>query len=227
MAENADAAAGRAAALLTEELSLPGPATLGLSGGSTPAETYRKLATADLDWDRITLWLGDERWVHPESEDSNAGMVRRLLGDEPSRSLVAPDYSLGDPEAAAAAFEHTLSKAFATTGGVPGTVLLGMGDDGHTASLFPGSSMLSIEDRSYVAGRVESKGEWRLTATLSLLGAARHIVFLVTGKPKARIVAEVVDWAVAYPARRVVDLAKETTWILDAAAASRLKGRPS
>ena len=227
MAEDAEAAATKAAALLTEELSLPGPATLGLSGGSTPAATYRKLATADIDWEPITLWLGDERWVPRDSEDSNAGMVQRLLGDVPSRALVAPNYSLGDPEAAAAAYEVTLRNAFATTGGVPGTVLLGMGDDGHTASLFPGSPMLTIEDRVYVAGRVESKRQWRLTATLSLLGAARHVVFLVTGEAKARIVAEVIDWAAAYPARSVVDRANATTWILDAAAASRLKGSPS
>jgi 6-phosphogluconolactonase len=227
VAENPDAVAASVAALVTGELAVPGPATLGLSGGSTPAATYRELATADLDWDRITLWLGDERWVPPGHEASNAAMVHNTLGDAASRSLMIPNHALGDPAKAAAAYEAALREAFAATGDVPGTVLLGLGEDGHTASLFPGSAALSVEDRWYVANQVTADIGWRLTATLPLLAAARHVVFVVTGEAKARVVAEILDWAVAYPARRVADRAGTVTWVLDAAAASRLKGPPS
>jgi 6-phosphogluconolactonase len=222
-----EAVADTVAQMLTEELAVPGPATLGLSGGSTPAATYRNLTVADLDWDRITLWLSDERWVPAEHEASNAGMVRRALGDPASSALLIPDYALGNPEAAAASYESDLRGAFAATGGVPGTVLLGLGEDGHTASLFPGSAALSVEDRWYVANRVTADVEWRLTATFPLLAAARHVLFVVTGEAKARVVAEILDWAVAYPARRVTDRAAVVTWVLDAAAASRLKQAPS
>ena len=219
-----DEVAATAAEKIRDELAVPGPATLGLAGGSTPAATYGLLSKAAIEWDRVTLWLGDERWVPAEHRDSNARMVREQLGAEAGSRLLVPDFDSGDPEAAATAYERDLIEAFAPTGGVPGTVLLGIGADGHTASLFPGTEALGIEDRLYVADYVESLDVWRLSATVSLLASAHHLVFLVTGNTKASVVAEILDGAVAHPARIVAERAAAVTWILDSAAASALGG---
>ncbi len=219
-----DDVAAAAADMIRDELAVPGPVTLGLAGGSTPAVMYGHLSDAAVDWSRVTLWLGDERWVPADHPDSNERMARQRLGEEATSGLIAPDFGRGQPHAAAAAYERDLAEAFAPTGGVPGTVLLGIGTDGHTASLFPGSNALSIEDRWYVANRVESLDAWRLTATVPLLASARHVIFLVTGAAKAAVVAEILDGAVGHPARVVAERAAAVTWILDPAAASGLDG---
>jgi len=220
--DDPDEVAAAAADMIRDELAVPGPVTLGLAGGSTPAAMYGLLSEAAVDWSRVTLWLGDERWVPADHPDSNAGMARERLGEEATSGLLAPEFDRGNPEAAAAAYELDLAAAFAPTGGVPGTVLLGIGPDGHTASLFPGSDALSVEDRWYVANRVESLDTWRLTATVPLLASARHLIFLVTGAAKAAVVAEILDGAVGHPARIVAERAAAVTWILDPAAASAL-----
>jgi 6-phosphogluconolactonase len=212
-----DAVAAAAVDLIAAEVR-SGTQTIGLAGGGTPRATYELLPRQNLDWSGAMLWLGDERWVPPDHPDSNAGMARRAFADEVGATLVAPDYSLGDPHLAAAAYAEAVRPALQT----PGLVLLGMGNDGHTASLFPGTEALEVTDRSYVANWVATKGDWRLTATLPLLWSARHIVFLVTGDTKAEVVAEVLDNRGDYPAGRVGRGGCHTTWLLDAAAASRL-----
>jgi 6-phosphogluconolactonase len=221
---DAAAVASTAAELVREELSIPGPATLGLAGGRTPAATYRLLAGGNIDWERIGLWLSDERWVPADHPDSNALMARQTLGPDAVNRLLVPAFDLGQPNKAAAAYGRELENTFAATGGVPGTVLLGIGADGHTASLFPGTAALTVEDRLYVANHVSRLGAWRLSATVPLLASARHLVFLATGGDKAEVVAEVLDKAVPYPARLVAERAAEVTWILDANAASGLAG---
>ena len=218
------AVAETAAAIVRDELAVPGPASLGLAGGSTPAATYRVLADADVDWERVTLWLGDERWVPSDHAESNSRMAREHLGPKAAARLVTPDFTLNDPAIAALAYENSLETIFAATDGVPGTVLLGMGPDGHTASLFPGNKALEVRDRRYVATFVTAHGVWRLTATPALLAAARHLIFLITGTAKAEKVAEILDSGVPYPAGVVAQGAANVTWILDKAAASGLKG---
>ncbi len=216
------AVAAAAAEMIGEELAVPGPATLGLAGGSTPAALYTLLAAADIDWDGVTLWLGDERWIPEDHPDSNASMARSRLGADAGGRLVAPVYG-DDPAAAAAGYDSALRDLLAPTGGVPGTVLLGMGADGHTASLFPGTAALAVSDRWYVANRVHDT--WRLTATVPLLASARHLVFLVTGAGKAGMIAEILDGAARYPARIVAEQATKVTWLLAAAAAAQLGER--
>ena len=202
--------------------------TIGLAGGSTPAATYARLAERPIDWHRTTLWLGDERWVAADHPDANTRMVRHTLGDEGAERLLAPDSTIGDPETAAAAYDETLRQLFERwdTEARPGLVLLGMGDDGHTASLFPGTAALDILDRHYVANWVGAKETWRLSATLPLLWSARKIMFIVTGEAKASMIARIIDGGEPFPAQRVAAGNAAVTWYLDEAAASRLERAP-
>jgi 6-phosphogluconolactonase len=216
------AVAQTACDLVSSGLKDGGPVTLGLAGGGTPAATYALLARADVSWERATLWLGDERWVPADNEDSNAAMARDTLGRAADR-LVAPDYAIGDPRKAAEAYEESLRRIFAPGGGVPDTVLLGIGDDGHTASLLPGTAALAVEDRLYVANFVASLGAWRLTATLPLLASARRLLFLVTGRRKAGVVAEIIEGGADHPAGVAARRAQSVVWVLDAEAASSLR----
>ncbi len=219
---HAAAVAEAAAAIVAGTIQQTRGSTVGLAGGSTPEATYRVLAGGTHDWDRVTLWLGDERWVAPDHPDANAGMVTRILGSAADRLLV-PRYDLGDPHAAAADYATKLAAAFADRDGRPDLVVLGIGDDGHTASLFPGTAALDIVDRDYVANWVPAKKTWRLTATLPLLWSARRIVFIVTGEAKSSMIARVLDGAEPFPAQMVAAGSDDVTWLLDEAAASQLK----
>ena len=219
----ADAAelAERAAAHITELIAVaPGPrVSLGLAGGSTPRATYEKLRDADIDWTTVDAWLSDERWVAPDHEFSNARMVREaLLNHVPAAFLDVLWCEGGDPEPAAEQYAAVLER---TIGDRPDIVLLGVGDDGHTASLFPGTAALEETHSNYVANLVPEKG-WRLTATLPLLHRARKIVFLVSGEGKADMLAQVLSGA-PYPSTLVADGADDVTWFVDEAAASCLE----
>jgi 6-phosphogluconolactonase len=213
------------AATIGEEIATRSSMTLGLAGGSTPAATYERLAAGDHEWDKVTLWLSDERWVPGDHPDANARMVRRTLGAG-ARRLVAPRYGLGDPDRAAVAYATELEKAFAGNAGDPDLVLLGMGDDGHTASLFPGTDALDAIGRDYVANWVPAKNVWRLTATLPLLWSAERIIFVVTGEAKAGMLSRILDDGEPFPARRVAAGADDVRWMLDEAAASQLRATP-
>ena len=110
--------------------------------------------------------------------------------------------------------------------GRPDLVLLGIGDDGHTASLFPGTEALDAVSGVYLANWVEEKGTWRLTASMPLLWSAREIVFLVQGANKASILSEIIDDGHPHPAQRVADGADSVRWMIDSAAAARLRSVP-
>ncbi|MEA3511666.1 MAG: 6-phosphogluconolactonase, partial [Actinomycetota bacterium] len=167
--ELAVVAADRIAELLSE-----GPSTFGLAGGSTPRSTYRELRARDIAWDQVTCWLPDERWVPPEDPDANALMARRELLDHVPARFLAPDTTLDDPNIAAEAYDLLLAAELDPD---PDVVLLGMGDDGHTASLFPGTEALEVNRSGYVANWVPKFDTWRLTATVELLSSARHLLF--------------------------------------------------
>lgn len=201
-----------------------GPATLGLAGGSTPQAMYGQLAGHPLAWEEITMWLGDERWVAHEHPESNVGMVREALVDRVNGQLLAPNHLIGDPHDAAAAYEKSLSSAFIDRGSgpVPDVVLLGIGDDGHTASLFPDTDALENMSDRYVANWVASKDAWRLTSTFPLLWSARQLIFLVTGSNKADVLREILVEDVPHPAQRVAGGSSNVTWFLDEPAATRL-----
>ncbi|MEX1207949.1 MAG: 6-phosphogluconolactonase [Acidimicrobiia bacterium] len=198
------------------------PRTIGLAGGNTPRRTYELLATRRLGWSEIDGWLTDERHVPRNHEDSNAGMIRRALFDHVPATLheipwdEAPD--------AAVSYESTLRQILPTGPNgrpQPGLVLLGVGDDGHTASLFPGSPALDEVERDFVAIEVPGRG-WRFTATVPMLARARRTLFLVSGAAKADIVAEILEGTSDLPAARVSQASRDALWLLDAAAASRL-----
>jgi 6-phosphogluconolactonase len=195
------------------------PATLGLAGGSTPIAAYGKLAEHDLDWAHIVCWLPDERWVPPEDEASNARMARTELIDRTAASLLAPDTTVESPAEAAAAYQTALQSALAVG---PSVVLLGIGADGHTASLFAGTAALDIAEPAYVPNWVDALGAWRLTATASLLRGVDHIVFLASGSGKAAVLREILVEEVPHPARLVAEGARDVTWLLDTEAAALL-----
>jgi 6-phosphogluconolactonase len=198
--------------------------TLGLAGGSTPAATYEQLAARDVDWSQVTIWLGDERWVPHDHPDSNTRMVRATLVDKVIGRFVAPNTAFGDPADAAESYAAQLEKIF--YGGTPDLVLLGIGDDGHTASLFPGTDALTAEEGIYLANWVEAQDGWRLTASLPLLWSAREVVFLAQGESKAGVLSEIIEENYPYPAEQVAAGADVVHWMIDEAAASQLRSIP-
>lgn len=191
----------------------------GLAGGSTPKLMYEILADMSLDWSSVTTWMTDERWVTPDHPDSNQAMVRGSLATEGRIAFLAPDTQLDSPEEAAARMTKSMSWLTGRQQSRSVT-LLGMGDDGHTVSLFPGTEALSADGERIVANWVPHLDAWRLTATFELLAASDVVMFLVAGESKADVVAQIASGA-DYPAGRVT--AKERVlWMLDEAAASKL-----
>jgi len=205
---------------------------IALSGGSTPRAAHeRAAAVGELDWSGTHLWFGDERAVPPENEHSNYRMTReslldRIEGTAPEVHRVPTE--LGYREAAAA-YEKELGEVFGT-GEAPALdlVLLGIGPDAHTASLFPGAPQLRERERWAVG--VETPGMApllsRVTLTLPVLNAAREVVFLISGDDKAAAVARAFGDHPAgpeAPASLVDPLDGSLTVLLDGAAASRLE----
>jgi 6-phosphogluconolactonase len=224
-------AADRVRVLAAAALAARGRFRLALAGGSTPRALYAELARApDLDWARTELFFGDERCVPPDDPQSNFRMaretlfapagvppenVRRLRGEEPDRDRAARDY------------EDAL-------GGVDGPpldlVLLGMGADGHTASLFPGTTALDEGRRLCVAVEVPqlASAKWRLTLTYPALLGARDVLFLVAGADKAETLRDVVMGPLdgrRWPSQLVLRRARPRPTLLfcDGAAAKLLK----
>ncbi len=197
--------------------------TLGLAGGETPRATYAELARATFDWRRVDLWLSDERWVPPQDDRSNGAMVESLLASRVDAPLHRPDFDAGrGPHWSAAAYEETLRRVFA--GRRPDVVVLGMGADGHTASLFPGTPALEVRDRWYVANQIPETGEWRLTATFPLLLAAERIFVLVTGVAKASTLRAVLEGPPdVLPCQRLLAAGDRLEWLVDADAAAELR----
>lgn len=162
---------------------------IALAGGSTPRAAYERAAELEVDWSRATLWFGDERCVPPDHEHSNFAMAKRALLDRLSAAVPDVRRIEGErgPREAAARYERALSEAF--DGAVPelDLVLLGIGPDAHTASLFPRDGALAERDRLAVG--VDTPGMAplvpRVTMTLPVLSNAREVLFLVAGADKA------------------------------------------
>ena len=201
--------------------------TAAMAGGSTPAGAYRLLREMDVPWERVCAWVGDERFVPPGHPDSNGAMIGRLLLDHTDARFLRMPWREGrTAEQTAAEYQKTLLEALArdADGPRPDLVLAGMGDDGHTLSLFPGAPALDITDRWYAADRVDSLGAWRLTATYPLVHRARQIYVLASGEGKAAALARVLEpgGGPPLPARRLMEGKAPVTWLVDEAAASRL-----
>lgn len=221
----------------TDAVAQRGRFTIALSGGSTPKSLFNLLATnarTVLPWERMFFFWGDERHVPPTDPDSNyrmaeetmlskvpvpPGNVFRMAAENPDAAAVAEDY------------EKTLRKFFALEPGqVPvfDLILLGMGPDGHTASLFPGTAGLQEKSRLVIANWVEKMKTSRLTFTLPVLNAARCVTFLVSGTDKAAVLRTVLDGDVPaeqYPAKLLRPTDGKLIWLVDRAAASELTNK--
>ena len=212
------AVARGAADIVQAEIASAGGILLGLAGGSTPRSTYEELARRDIDWSATTAWMTDERWVPSDDDESNQKMVREYLVDPTGVAFVAPDTGLRSIEHAAVDFSDVIVPIIDSA--VRSIVLLGIGADGHTASLFPGSSALDDTGGRYVENYVQQVGAWRLTATFDLLASADIVIFLVTGESKAEMIASIAS-ASDVPSARV-SAREQVTWLIDQAAASGL-----
>jgi 6-phosphogluconolactonase len=208
--------------------------TLALSGGSTPKKLYESLVGAEIDWARTQVFFGDERCVPPEHDDSNYRMAREALLSKiaiPEKNVHRVKSEDADPERAAKAYEQELQSFFKLRPGELPTFdlcLMGMGPDGHTASLFPGTTALAEEVRLAVAPYVEKLNSWRITLTAPVFNHARCVLFLVGGEDKAQALKGVLESerpADELPARLVKLTAGELLWWVDKAAAKLLAAR--
>ena len=194
---------------------------IALSGGNTPRPVFRELATRaqDHSWERTFITFGDERCVPPDDEKSNFRMARESLftpGAVPDRSIARLRGEL-DPHVAAQEYEDQLDVLAVQKGEMVyrhDLILLGMGDDGHTASLFPGTAALDEQLRKVVANWVPKLDAWRLTFTFPLIQQARRILFLVDGTKHTELIDAVLSGDTKYPAARVAGGAAEVTWII-------------
>lgn len=209
---------------------------LALAGGETPSGLYTRLGEPSqhdtLAWDRFEVFFTDERCVAPDDPQSNYGMIKRTLLDHapiPASNVHRIQGEI-DATAAAAAYDAELRRAFdASNSETPrfDFILLGMGPDGHTASLFPHSAALEVADRLAVPNYAETLKSQRITLTAPILNAARDVVFLVSGAEKAEALAAVLEGPhnpQSLPAQIVQPTSGRLRWLADRAAASRLRG---
>jgi 6-phosphogluconolactonase len=169
-------------------------AQIALAGGTTPAATYRLLGDEHLPWDRVDVWLGDERWVAAEDPASNLGLLKASLLARPLAAgahLHPVPTGLPTPELGAAAYGQEIMQRCVGSPPRLDLVLLGLGDDGHTASLFPGTLATTVTDQWVTVS--EGKGMARITMTAPLLSAARQVVFLVSGSGKSEALRRLLD----------------------------------
>lgn len=205
--------------------------SVALSGGSTPKPLYQALTASGrqekLDWEKIHLFWGDERCVPPDHPDSNFRMVNEVL----LKHIIIPEENVHrvpaemDPRMAAFSYEETLRGFFRESWPRFDLVLLGMGDDGHTASLFPHSAGLNEEARWFIANYAPGSETWRLTLTKNAINAAKNISVLVSGGGKADMLSDVLKGAyepVEKPIQLITPEIGSMTWFVDQAAASKL-----
>jgi len=222
----AEAAAGHFVAAAGDAIDSHGQFVVALSGGSTPRDTYRRLGTdalvSGVMWSRVQVLWGDERCVPPDHAESNYRMARETLLERvpvPAAN-VHRIHGEDDPATAAAAYEATL-RALARID----LVLLGLGDDGHTASLFPGSAAIQEQTRWVMAAHAPAASMWRVTLTPAVINAAAEVLFLVSGGAKAGILRRVLEGPrrpQELPAQAIVPSNGRVRWCVDAAAAAEL-----
>ncbi len=219
-------AAARIAAGIQQAVHSRGRAGLVLAGGNTPRQTYQMLATdRSIPWERVHLFWGDERWLPPEDPASNFFMVKQALLDRinlPGGNLHCPDFAAGSPQKAAALYDEEI-RTFFGEGSNDGQwqyfdlTILGMGEDGHTASLFPGDPLLAEKVR-YAAAVPEPAGKPpvpRISLTFPALARSRRILFLISGGGKAKILQDILagENSGRYPAA-LVRAIEEVRWLV-------------
>lgn len=234
----AQAAAAEFIAASHEAIDARGRFIVALAGGSTPRRLYELLGDdthrAQVDWSKVEFFWGDERPVPPEHPDSNFGMAKRALLDKldlPTRQIHRMPADRTDLDAAARDYQAEIAALLAVPpdGNPPAfdLVLLGMGPDGHTASLFPHTPALAETTRWVAANPVPKLNATRLTMTVAILNRARHIMFAAGGADKTAVLAEVLEGP-ADPQRLPSQLIApappgHVTWLVDLAAASGLR----
>jgi 6-phosphogluconolactonase len=193
---------------------------IALSGGNTPRSVYAEMAKRDLPWEKFLFTFGDERCVPPENDESNFRMANEAL----FRPASVPDSSILrmrgeiEPVLAAKGYEAQLDVLAAKRGEKiyeHDLILLGLGDDGHTASLFPGTNALSETEHRVVANYVSKLNSWRLTFTFPLIFAARAVCFLIGANKDPKLIERIFSGDRALPAARVDQNAKNVTWIIE------------
>ncbi len=229
------AEAERVVTLAREAIAARGRCLLALSGGSTPKPLYELLATqpyaGQIDWSRVHLFWGDERCVPPDHPESNYRMTREALIDRVPLPADNVHRIRGedDPQQAAEAYERTLRQFFGPDDPPRRSfdlVLLGMGPDGHTASMFPGTAAPGETRRWVMAVHIERPRDmWRVTLTTVVLNAAADVTFLVAGADKAARLEEVLHepGERPLPAQRIHPTHGALHWMVDAAAAAQLR----
>jgi len=229
IAKDAGALAHRVAEYFTQLAAASNPRfTVALSGGSTPKKLYELLTSSEfrtrVPWGRILWFWGDERFVPHDDPDSNYRMTSEaMLSRVPiPRENIFPIPTDGDPDAAAAQYETTLKQIYGRDSLDPNQplfdlVLLGMGDDGHTASLIPGEPVLQ-DRKHWVAAVAHGRPEVRITLTYPVIESSRHVAFLVQGEAKAAMFRAIRSGNTDVPAARVRPQG-ELVWFVDRAAA--------
>jgi len=204
--------------------------SLVLSGGGTPKPVYQALVTRkdEIDWKNTFIFFGDERCVPPDHPESNYRMAKETFLDNVPIEQQNIFRMIGEitPDSAAQDYQGMIDAHFYKAEKCFDTILLGLGDDGHTASLFPGEPALK-EDNAWVTPSQNPHTQTdRITLTFPAINAARSIIFLVSGENKAGVIANVIHNSTEspdYPAKRVTGTNTAPTWVLDLAAASKIK----
>ena len=194
---------------------------IALSGGNTPRPVYARLATVarDLPWELIRITFGDERCVPPDDPQSNFRMAQEILfvpADIPEKSIARMRGEI-DPQIAAREYEDHLNVLAAQRSETiyrHDLILLGLGNDGHTASLFPNTAGLEEKKRKVIANFVPKSDSWRLTFTFLLINHSRQICFLVNTAKNGGLIERVLQGDPKFPASRVEATAGDVTWIL-------------
>jgi 6-phosphogluconolactonase len=223
-------AASEFATLAAKAVQIKGRFSVALSGGSTPKSLYQLLAGSafpNLPWDKTYFFFGDERHVPPDDPESNYRMANEaMLSKAPAANIFRIPAEMKDAGAAASAYEQTLRDFFRLGAGeFPrfDLVLLGLGPDGHTASLFPGTEALNENKRLVVANWVEKFKTYRITFTYPVLNNAACVIFLASGADKAGILREVLENPQAdLPSQKVRPMNGRLVWMVDRAAAAEL-----
>jgi 6-phosphogluconolactonase len=240
--EVASAAGDQFTRLAREAIAANGRFTVALAGGSTPKALYTMLGERAqhnmpprLAWDKIHLFFGDERHVPPDHADSNFRMASESLISKiriPAGNVHRVKTENPDAAAAAADYDHQLIETFGLTGSaLPrfDLILLGMGPDGHTASLFPGTEAVKVLNQRVVANWVPKFNTWRVTFTRPVLNNAATVMLLVCGPDKADPLSQVMGTGSpdTYPVKYVQPTDGQLIWLLDKAAAAKLASQAS
>lgn len=224
----ADAVARHVITVAADAISTGGRFTLALSGGSTPRAAYQRLATGDLahllDWGRVHVLWGDERCVPPDDPQSNYRMAKEALLD---RVPIPPEHihrirGEDEPQEAAADYEDELR----SLNGSLDLVLLGLGEDGHTASLFPGQPAVHEAEYWVMAVPAPTGDMWRVTLTPAVLNLAKNVTFVVSGASKAPRLAQVLEGPFnpdLLPAQAIRPIHGRLTWMVDEPAAGEVR----